>query len=588
MKKIKINSKTIMFTLICFMSFYLGNRLVDAYNRLPSGVTSLTLLIDTLNNFILLIRTRPLLLSFKLNALGIGLVFSVIAAGLLYVNVIYKTKSPMQGKEYGSARWGTEKDIAPFIDKDFDNNLILTASEFLTMEQRMPNPEHNRNKNTIVVGSSGSGKTRFFIKPNLMQCGSTSKTSFIVTDPKGSIIHECGKMLESEGYIVKCLNLIEYDRSDYYNPFTYIHNEIDILSLIDNLLSNTDGGDGQVKQDFWAKSERALLCALIGYVHYHFRKSERHFGSVLKLLSMAQTKENDENYTSPLDSLFEHLKDDDSSNPFLIEQYTIFKAGAGVTIKSIVISVGVRLAPFTMPTIKTLCSKDTLSLERIGDEKTALFIVIPDTNKTLNFLVAIMYQQLFDTLCRHADTDCNGRLKYHVRFLLDEFANIGTIPNFEIYMATVRSRNLSFNISLQTLAQLKSIYENKSEIITGNADSLLFLGGMEESTLKFFSEAIGKTTINVESRGFNYGSGGGSNKGFQKIGRELLTADEVGKMSRSDCILIISNLPPFLSKKYDITKHPRYSMLSDYNEDNYYDYKKNDLDEHLKYLPVDE
>ncbi|MCL1829881.1 MAG: type IV secretory system conjugative DNA transfer family protein [Oscillospiraceae bacterium] len=585
--KMKFNPKAIAPSVIFFFGFFIGNRLSHSYNMLPVDTNPFTKFPDTLNQFGELLRTKPIYIDLRYNSLGLGLVLGAIALGIFYAGNVGRIKSPMEGKEYGSARWGTPKDISPFIDELFDNNLILTDSEFLTMKGRMANQEHNRNKNVIVVGSSGSGKTRFFIKPNLMQCGPNSHTSFIVTDPKGSIIHECGSMLQEEGYIIKSVNLIEYDRSDYYNPFAYIRNEIDILSLIDNLLSNTDGGEGQIAQDFWVKSERALLCALIGFVHYHFEKKDRHFGSVLNLLALAHIKENDEDFVSPLDDLFDSLKNDENSNPFLTEQYTIFKTGAGVTIKSIIISVGVRLAPFTMPTIKALTSQDTLNLERIGDEKTALFIVIPDTNKTLNFLVAIMYQQLFDTLCRHADTDCGGSLDYHVRFLLDEFANIGTIPNFEIYMATVRSRNLSFNISLQTLAQLKSIYDTKTEIITGNADSLLFLGGMEESTLKFFSETIGKTTINVESRGYSFGSAGGSNKGFQKIGRELMTPDEIGKMSRSDCLLVISNLPPFLSKKYDITRHPRYSMLSDYDPDKHYVYRKNDINSHLKYLPVD-
>ena len=588
MKKL-LKVKTISTIFLCLIVFYVGNRLSDAYLRTKEVSEPLMVFSNTLILFTNIITDEPIYIDLSLNSLLFGCTLSGLTLLSIYANSLTKSKHSMTGKEYGSARWGTYKDIAPFIDASFDNNLILTGSEFLTMEQRMTNPQHNRNKNVIVVGSSGSGKTRFFIKPNLMQCGPKSNTSFVVTDPKGSIIHECGKMLQDEGYAVKCLNLIEYDRSDYYNPFMYIQNEIDILSLIENLLANTDGGDGQVKQDFWAKSEKALLCALIGFVHYNCEKKDRHFGSVLKLLTMAEVKENDDSYVSPLDELFEQLKSDRTSNPFITEQYTIFKAGAGVTIKSIVISVGVRLAPFTMPTIRSLTEKDTLNLERLGDEKTALFIVIPDTNKTLNFLVAIMYQQMFDTLCRHADTDCGGNLNYHVRFLLDEFANIGIIPNFEIYMATVRSRGMSFNISLQTLAQLKSIYEKKTEIITGNADSLLFLGGMEESTLKFFSEAMGKTTIDVESRGVNYGGSGssGSNKGYQKIGRELMTADEVGKMSRSDCLLIISNLPPFLSKKYDITKHPRYSMLSDANINNHYEYTMNDIYKDNIYLPVD-
>lgn len=561
----KTKVKLILCGIIAIFFFCIGNRIAvlyegtageDTYSRIGAALSSLSQSITD----------NPFSVSFDKNPLLYGAA-GVALAGILYLGMtVNDDKNKRYNEEYGSARWGRRSDIKPFIDKDKSNNIILTATESLSISPRMKDPSKNRNKNVVVVGSSGSGKTRFYVKPNLMQMHS----SYVITDPKGSLIEETGKLLQEKGgYTIKSFNLINYDEGDCYNPFMYIADEMDILSLIDNLITNTEGGSGKVKEDFWVKSERALFCCLFGFVHYHLEPEEQNFASVLRLLAMAEVKEDDEDYKSPLDLLFEDLALEEDTNTFIIEQYGIYKQAAGKTAKSILISAGVRLTPFTMPTLKALTSRDTLELHKIGDRKTALYIIISDTNSSLNFLVAMMYQQLFDVLCRRAK-DAGGVLKEQVRFLLDEFANIGKIPGFEKYIATIRSRGMSVNVILQTMAQLNALYDKASETILGNCDTILFLGGNEKSTLKYFSELLGKQTIEVKTYSSAAQGAQGRNTTInrQLVGRELNTTDEIATMDRSECILQISGLRPFKSKKYNIEKHKNYKYLYDYDKSN--------------------
>lgn len=507
------------------------------------------------------ILSNPFNISFKKNALIGGIIgFFIPIFIVLYQNA--NKKNYMIGKEHGSARWGTSKDISKFIDyKNFEVNMLFTQTERMTLDTR----KTFRNNNVLILGGSGSGKTRFYVKPNLMQLHS----SYVITDPKGSLIKECGKMLENNGYNIKVFNLINMQQSDKYNFFNYLHDEKDILKLITNLISNTNGKENKNGGDFWEKAETALLQALFAYVLFEGLPNERNINTIMELLRMAEVKEDDEDFKSPLDILFEELK---AENPehFACKQYDLFKLAAGKTAKSILVSVGVRLSPFNIPVFSNLLSDDTIQLDTIGDKKTALFIIIPDSDKTFNFIAAMMYQQMFDELFNKAENEYNGRLPFHVRCLLDEFANIGQIPNFEIYIATMRSREISVNVVLQNLAQIKSIYEKSWETIAGNCDTLLFLGGKEQSTLEYISKGIGKTTIDLKTTNESKGQSGSYTINNQILGRELITPAEVGLLAGNECILMIRGIQPFKSEKFDITKHKKYKDLSDFDKNNTY------------------
>lgn len=492
---------------------------------------------------------------------------SMVVVWLVYLYFALGKKNYMPGIEHGSAKWGNKKDITNFIDKDPANNIILTATESLSMSNRMlrtKEDDYNRNKNVLVVGGSGSGKTRNFVKPNIMQMHS----SYVITDPKGQLIHECGNMLAKNGYIIKVFDLINRDKTDYYNPFEYIQSPDDILKLINNIIVNTETPNNH--RDFWVKSEIPFLEAIFAYIFYELPKEEQNINTAMKLIRLAEVKEEDEEYVSALDMLFEDLRRIDP-NHFALKQYDIFKLGAGKTLKSILISVGVRLAAFNIPSISKIISRDTLELKEIGNRKTALFIILPDTDRSYNFIAAMMYQQLFDTLCYSADHEYNGQLPIHVRCIIEEFANIGQIPDFKILVATLRSRNISVNIILQNLSQIRSLYKDDWETITGNCDCLLFLGGMEQGTLDYISKMCGKTTIDNRNVNESKGQSGSYQLQYQVLGRDLITPDEVGRIKGHECILIVSRNRPYLSKKFDLTKHQNYKLLSDADKANWFD-----------------
>ena len=477
-------------------------------------------------------------------------------------------KKYRHGMEYGSARWGNAKDIEPFMAPKFSDNIILTKTERLMMSNRPPDPKNARNKNVLVVGGSGSGKTRFWLKPNLLQCHS----SYVVTDPKGSIVVECGNALLKNGYKLKILNTINFKKSMHYNPFAYVHSEKDILKLVTTLMTNTKG-EGSGGDPFWEKSERLLLTALIAYLHYEAPVEEQNFATLLEMLNTMQVLEDDEEYQNPVDLLFEELAKK-KPNSFAGRQYKLYKLAAGKTAKSILISCGARLAPFDIAELRELMSYDEMELDTIGDRKTALFVIISDTDDTFNFVVAIMYSQLFNLLCDKADDVYNGRLPVHVRCLLDEFANIGQIPKFDKLIATIRSREISASIILQSQSQLKTIYKDAADTITGNCDCTLFLGGKEKSTLKEISEVLGKETIDLYNTSETRSSNNSYGLNYQKTGKELMSQDEIAVMDGAKCILQLRGVRPFLSNKYDITKHPKYRQLSDYDKRNAFDIEK--------------
>lgn len=483
-----------------------------------------------------------------------GFVF-VIALWLIYLYNVFAKKNYLHGKEHGSAEWGSSKTISKYIDKDEpDKNILFTQTESMTIDTR----KTLRNNNVMVIGGSGSGKTRFYVKPNIMQMHS----SYVITDPKGELLRSSGKMLADNGYRVKIFNLINMKDSDKYNPFNYIVSEKDILKLINNLITNTTSSQARKGDDFWEKAETALLQALFAYVQSEGRPEEKNIGTVMELIRLAEVREEDEAYESALDILFQDLKEK-QPNHFACKQYDIFKLAAGKTAKSILVSLGVRLSPFYIEELADLMSDDTLNLDRVGSEKTALFIVLPDSDKTFNFLAAIMYQQLFDILFYKADTEYAGRLPYHVRFMLDEFPNIGQIPQFETYVATMRSREMSANIILQNISQLKSLYEKTWETITGNCDTMLFLGGTEQSTLEYLSKKIGKTTIDHRSINESRGETGSYSMNYQIVARDLIAPDEIGLLDTQECLLSLRGERPFKSRKYDITKHKNYNEMAD-------------------------
>ena len=512
--------------------------------------------------------TKAPLLSFHFTDISVGIIGALAVKCILYLRS-KNAKKFRKGIEYGSARWGTPEDIKPYIDEDFYNNILLTNTERLTMNSRPKNPKFARNKNVLVIGGSGSGKTRFFVKPNLMQM----TTSYCVTDPKGTILVECGKMLQKGGYKIRSLNTINFKKSMHYNPFAYIRSEKDILKLVNVIIANTKGDGEKSGEDFWVKAERLLYCALIGYIYYEAPEEEKNFITLLDLINASEAREDDENYKSPVDMLFDRLAAREPEH-FAVKQYVKFKQAAGKTLKSILISCGARLAPFDIKELRDLMEYDELELDTLGDEKTALFVIISDTDDTFNFVVAIMYSQLFNLLCDKADNEYGGRLPVHVRCLLDEFSNIGQIPKFEKLIATIRSREISACIILQAQSQLKAIYKDNADTIIGNCDTTLFLGGKEKSTLKELSETLGKETIDMYNTSETRSNQNSYGTNYQKLGKELMSQDELSVMDGGKCILQLRGVRPFLSDKYDITKHPRYKMLSDYDKRNAFDMEK--------------
>ena len=490
-------------------------------------------------------------------------------------------KKYRHGMEYGSARWGTAKDIEPFMALKFADNIILTKTERLMMSNRPPDPKNARNKNVLVVGGSGSGKTRFWLKPNLLQCHS----SYVVTDPKGSIVVECGNALLKNGYKLKILNTINFKKSMHYNPFSYVHSEKDILKLVTTLMTNTKG-EGSGGDPFWEKSERLLLTALIAYLHYEAPVEEQNFATLLEMLNTMQVLEDDEEYQNPVDLLFEELAKK-KPNSFAGRQYKLYKLAAGKTAKSILISCGARLAPFDIQELRDLTMYDELQLDTLGDKKTALFLIMSDTDSTFNFLISMVYTQLFNLLCDKADDVYGGKLPIHVRCLIDECANIGQIPNLEKLVATIRSREISACLVLQARSQLKAIYKDNADTIVGNMDSQIFLGGSEPTTLKDLSEILGKETIDAFNTSDTRGNSPSYGTTFQKMGHELLSRDELAVLDGGKCILQLRGVRPFLSDKYDLTQHPNYKLTSDYDPKNTFDIEKY-LNRKEKIYPDDE
>lgn len=496
-----------------------------------------------------------------------GLVTAGILRGIVYVKS-KNAKKYRKNEEYGSARWGTQEDIAPYIDPVFSQNVLLTQTERLTMNNRPKDPRTARNKNVLVVGGSGSGKTRFFIKPNLMQCHS----SYVVTDPKGSILIECGKLLQREGYRIKVLNTINFQKSMHYNPFAYIHSEQDILKLVTTLIANTKG-EGRAGDDFWVKAETLLYTALIAYIHYEAPVENQNFSALIDMLGTMEVREEDESFQNNVDYLFEELEREQPSH-FAVRQYRKFKLAAGKTLKSILVSCGARMAPFDIAELREVTAYDEMELDTLGDRKTALFLIISDTDDTFNFLVSLCYTQLFNLLCTKADDVYGGRLPVPVRCLIDEAANIGQIPKLEKLMATIRSREISACLVLQAQSQLKALYKDNADTITGNCDSMIFLGGKEKGTLKEIEEMLGKETIDSFNTGESRGKEVSHSLNYTKLGKPLMSMDELAVMNGNKCILQLRGVRPFLSDKYDITRHPNYRYLSDADPKNAFDIGK--------------
>ena len=540
--------------------FYVGNIFSHHVRAYTGGDV-----IDKIFQGILELNTMSFIPSIHPIDILMGVGVAVLIKFIVYTKG-KNAKKFRQGKEYGSARWGTRKDIEPYVDEKFQNNILLTQTERLTMNGRPANPKYARNKNVLVIGGSGSGKTRFYVKPNLMQMHS----SYCVTDPKGTIVLECGKMLEDNGYEIKILNTINFKKSMKYNPFAYIRSEKDILKLVQTIIANTKGEGEKSGEDFWVKAEKLYYTALISYIFYEAPKEEKNFATLLDMIDASEVREDDETYMNPIDRLFEALEKKEPTH-FAVKQYKKYKLAAGKTAKSILISCGARLAPFDIQELRDLMQEDELELDTLGDRKTALFVIISDTDDTFNFVVSIMYSQLFNLLCDKADDVYGGRLPVHVRCLLDEFANIGLIPKFEKLIATIRSREISASIILQAQSQLKAIYKDNADTIVGNCDSTLFLGGKEKTTLKELSETLGKETIDL----YNISETRSNQKSFglnyQKTGKELMSQDEITVMDGSKCIFQLRGVRPFLSDKFDITKHKNYKLLEDYDKKNLFD-----------------
>lgn len=546
--------------------FYVGNIFSHHVRAYTGGDV-----IDKIFQGILELNTMSFIPSIHVADILMGVGVAVLIKFIVYTKG-KNAKKFRQGKEYGSARWGTRKDIEPYVDEKFQNNILLTQTERLTMNGRPANPKYARNKNVLVIGGSGSGKTRFYVKPNLMQMHS----SYCVTDPKGTIVIECGKMLEDNGYEIKILNTINFKKSMKYNPFAYLRSEKDILKLVQTIIANTKGEGEKAGEDFWVKAEKLYYTALIGYIFYEAPREEKNFATLLDMIDASEVREDDETYMNPIDRLFEALEKKEPTH-FAVKQYKKYKLAAGKTAKSILISCGARLAPFDIQELRDLMKEDELELDTLGDRKTALFVIISDTDDTFNFVVSIMYSQLFNLLCDKADDEYGGRLPVHVRCLLDEFANIGLIPKFEKLIATIRSREISASIILQAQSQLKAIYKDNADTIVGNCDSTLFLGGKEKTTLKELSETLGKETIDLYNTSETRSNANSYGLNYQKTGKDLMSQDEITVMDGSKCIFQLRGVRPFLSDKFDITKHKNYKLLEDFNKKNAFD-----IEEYIK------
>lgn len=582
MKK-PVNIKKIVIPNLPYLLFALLGTKCGQAARLAPGMDFSQKALHILDGFRLAFES--LLPSFHPADLLVGLLIAAALRLAVYVKG-KNAKKFRKNMEYGSARWGTHEDIAPYIDPVFENNIILTQTESLTMNNRPKDPRTARNKNVLVIGGSGSGKTRFFIKPNLMQCQSKDyPVSFVVTDPKGSIVVECGRLLEKNNYRIKIFNTINFSKSMHYNPFAYIHSEKDILKLVNTLICNTKG-DGKSGDDFWVKAETLLYCALIGYIHYEAPEEEQNFATLIELVNAMEVREDDETFENPVDIAFKELEKD-KPNHFAVRQYKKYKLAAGKTAKSINISCGARLAPFDIAELREITMYDELELDTLGDKiydnpeakdgsfkKTALFLIMSDTDSTFNFLISMIYSQLFNLLCEKADDQYKGRLPVHVRCLIDEAANIGQIPNLEKLMATIRSREISACLVLQAQSQLKALYKDNADTIIGNCDTSIFLGGKEPTTLKELNQALGKETIDTFNTGESRGREVSHSLNYQKLGKDLATVDELAVLDGSKCILQLRGVRPFLSNKFDITQHRNYKYLSDANPKNEFDIEK--------------
>ena len=582
MKK-PVNIKKIVIPNLPYLLFALLGTKCGQAARLAPGMDFSQKALHILDGFRLAFES--LLPSFHPADLLVGLLIAAALRLAVYVKG-KNAKKFRKNMEYGSARWGTHEDIAPYIDPVFENNIILTQTESLTMNNRPKDPRTARNKNVLVIGGSGSGKTRFFLKPNLMHCQSKDyPVSFVVTDPKGSIVVECGRLLEKNNYRIKIFNTINFSKSMHYNPFAYIHSEKDILKLVNTLICNTKG-DGKSGDDFWVKAETLLYCALIGYIHYEAPEEEQNFATLIELVNAMEVREDDETFENPVDIAFKELEKD-KPNHFAVRQYKKYKLAAGKTAKSINISCGARLAPFDIAELREITMYDELELDTLGDKiydnpeakdgsfkKTALFLIMSDTDSTFNFLISMIYSQLFNLLCEKADDQYKGRLPVHVRCLIDEAANIGQIPNLEKLMATIRSREISACLVLQAQSQLKALYKDNADTIIGNCDTSIFLGGKEPTTLKELNQALGKETIDTFNTGESRGREVSHSLNYQKLGKDLATVDELAVLDGSKCILQLRGVRPFLSNKFDITQHKNYRYLSDTNPKNEFDIEK--------------
>ena len=582
MKK-PVNIKKIILPNLPYLLFVLLGTKCGQAARIAPGMDFSQKALHILDGFRLAFKS--LLPSFHPADLLVGLLIAAALRLAVYVKG-KNAKKFRKNMEYGSARWGTAADIAPYVDPAFEDNIILTQTESLTMNSRPKDPKTARNKNVLVIGGSGSGKTRFFIKPNLMQCQSKDyPVSFVVTDPKGSIVVECGRLLERNNYRIKIFNTINFSKSMHYNPFAYIHSEKDILKLVNTLICNTKG-DGKSGDDFWVKAETLLYCALIGYIHYEAPEEEQNFATLIELVNAMEVREDDETFENPVDIAFKELEKD-KPNHFAVRQYKKYKLAAGKTAKSINISCGARLAPFDIAELREITMYDELDLDTLGDKiydnpdakdgsfkKTALFLIMSDTDSTFNFLISMIYSQLFNLLCEKADDQYKGRLPVHVRCLIDEAANIGQIPNLEKLMATIRSREISACLVLQAQSQLKALYKDNADTIIGNCDTSIFLGGKEPTTLKELNQALGKETIDTFNTGESRGREVSHSLNYQKLGKDLATVDELAVLDGSKCILQLRGVRPFLSNKFDITQHKNYRYLSDANPKNEFDIEK--------------
>ena len=556
----KIDKKVILANLPFLFIFWLADKLAYSY-RINEGNKIMALVKGVSELF------KAPVLSFHIFDLLIGVLGALAVKGVLYVRS-KNAKKYRKGMEYGSARWGTAADIKPYMDKDFKNNILLTNTEGLTMNSRPKTAKYARNKNVLVIGGSGSGKTRFFVKPNLMQMHS----SYVVTDPKGTVLLECGNLLVKGGYVIKVLNTINFKKSMHYNPFAYLQSEKDILKLVNVLIENTKGEGEKLSEDFWIKSERLLYSAYIGYIWYEAPEEEKNFITLLDMINASEAREDDENFKSPADMLFERLAEKEPEH-FAVKQYRKFKLAAGKTLKSILVSCGARLATFDIKELRDLMEYDELELDALGDRKTALFIITSDTDNTFDFVTAMLVSQLFNILCTKADDEYGGRLPVHVRCLLDEVANI-KIPNLQRLISVFRSREISACLVVQAQSQLKAIYKDNADTITGNCDSTLFLGGKEKTTLKEISETLGKETIDTYNTSETRSNQNSYGLNYQKLGKELMSQDELAVMDGGKCILQVRGVRPFLSDKYDITKHPNYKYLSDYDKKNTFDIER--------------